>query len=1123
MQKCFSKYLFFISVLLVFVSELFSFGELRAQSNQSGKKDLAFIFRNPPESAKPWVFWYWMKGAVTPEGIKTDLEAMKEMGLEGAYLVPIQESTTPPIVTPAADTFTPRWWEMLRCAFTEAERLGLKFTMHPGDGFATAGGTWNTPETSMQKVTWSQIQVEGGRLYADTLPQPDMLRNYYKEIAILAFPSPTGAGISTETVVPRITTSTGEDASFLIQKNGKGSFKSDAACWVQYEFAQPFTCRSIMTAGATYNYRAHNLRIETSDDGIHFKPCYKLSTGRNGWFDADADYTHSVPEITTRYFRFYSDKEGIEPGSDDNEMGKWKPTLKLQKLELSSAAVINQYEGKNGEIWRIAPKTPDSLLLGTACVPFDKIIDITDKFKDGKLTWQVPSGNWTIFRVGYTTTGHQNMTAGAGKGLECDKFNPVAVKQQFNNWYGEIRRQMGDDLTSKVLKRIHVDSWESGSQNWSPVFRAEFIKRRGYDPKLYLPAMAGIPVQDAATSEKFLYDVRQTISDLTNENFFGVLDSLGKKNSYEFSAESAAPVMSGDGMLHYKMVDVPMGEFWVNSPTHEKPTDMTEAVSGAHIYGKNIIQAEAFTTLRMDWNEYPGMLKPIGDRNFALGVNRFVFHVFTENPFPDKKPGMTLGPTGVFFQPTQTWWKPAKAWVDYTRRCQALLQFGKPVVDIAVFTGEELPRRAIVPEKLINTLPGLIGEEAVAREKKRLENSGAPMWSKPDGIINSVNTSHPADWADALRGYKYDSVNPDVLLNQATVTDGKLQLSATATYHLLVLPQKNTMMPDTTLSDKMRKQIDKLKQQGIKVIRYWDKPTLDALGIERDVIVKDNQGKVIGDFAWNHRTAPGIDIYFIANQQTGQKEITLSLRVSGRVPEIWNPVTGEICQAGKWVIKNGRTELPLRLDANESLFIVLQTQTKQTGSAKGANWIETKTVQTLPENWSVQFDPSFGGPKEPMKFSALTDWTASADPAVKYYSGTALYSSDVEINKIGKGERLWLDLGRVEKIAEVKVNGVSCGIAWTSPYQVEISKALKPGKNKIEVAVSSTWINRLIGDSLLPEKQRIAYTFNPIYRLDDKKITPSGLIGPVRVLSENKPDLSLKRMSQKSMLLLINL
>jgi hypothetical protein len=374
-----------------------------------------------------------------------------------------------------------------------------------------------------------------------------------------------------------------------------------------------------------------------------------------------------------------------------------------------------------------------------------------------------------------------------------------------------------------------------------------------------------------------------------------------------------------------------------------------------------------------------------------------------------------------------------------------------------------------------------------------------------------------------LRGYKYDSVNPDVLLNQATVTDGKLQLSATATYHLLVLPQKNTMMPDTTLSDKMRKQIDKLKQQGIKVIRYWDKPTLDALGIERDVIVKDNQGKVIGDFAWNHRTAPGIDIYFIANQQTGQKEITLSLRVSGRVPEIWNPVTGEICQAGKWVIKNGRTELPLRLDANESLFIVLQTQTKQTGSAKGANWIETKTVQTLPENWSVQFDPSFGGPKEPMKFSALTDWTASADPAVKYYSGTALYSSDVEINKIGKGERLWLDLGRVEKIAEVKVNGVSCGIAWTSPYQVEISKALKPGKNKIEVAVSSTWINRLIGDSLLPEKQRIAYTFNPIYRLDDKKITPSGLIGPVRVLSENKPDLSLKRMSQKSMLLLINL
>ena len=1102
MHKIVLKYLRFVSVILIFASEMFLFGTLQSQTNPSDKSGLTSLFRNPPESAKPWVFWYWMKGAVTPEGIKTDLEAMKEMGLEGAYLVPIQESTNPPIVTPPSDTFTPRWWEMLRYAFTEAAQLGLKFTMHPGDGFATAGGTWITPELSMQKVTWSQIQVQGGRLFADTLPQPAIQRNYYKEIAILAFPSQDGAGRTTQNIVPKITTSTGEDASFLVAKNGKGSFKSDGDCWIQYEFNQSFTCRSIFTAGATYNYRAHNLRIETSDDGIHFKPYCKLSSGRNGWFDADADYTHSVPEVTARFFRFYSDKDGIEPGSDDNEMGKWRQTLKLQRLELSSSAVVHQYEGKNGEIWRIAEKTPDSQLPASVCVPFNAIIDITDKYKNGKLTWQVPTGNWTIFRVGYTTTGHQNMTAGAGKGLECDKFNPEAVKLQFDNWYGEIRRRMGDELTSKVLKRIHVDSWESGSQNWSPVFRDEFIKRRGYDPKLYLPAMAGIPVQDAETSEKFLYDIRQTIAELTDDNFFSVLDSLGKKNGYEFSSESAAPVMSGDGMTHYKIVDVPMGEFWVNSPTHEKPTDMVEAVSGAHIYGKNIIQAEAFTTLRMDWNEYPAMLKPIGDRNFALGVNRFVFHVFTENPFPGKKPGMTLGPTGVFFQPTQTWWKPAKAWVDYTRRCQALLQFGKPVVDIAVFTGEELPRRAIVPEKLITTLPGLIGEEAVAKEEKRLENKGVPMWSKPDGVVNSANTSNPADWVDPLRGYKYDSVNPDALLHQATVSEGKLQLSSTASYQLLVLPQKNAMMPDTTLSDQMKSQIAKLKQQGVKVIRYWNEATLDGLGIARDVIVTDEAGKVRGDFAWNHRMAPGVDIYFIANQKDKGEGVVVSLRAVGRVPEIWNPETGEIRQAGQWTIKNGRTELPLHLEAGESTFIVLQTQTKQTENTKGINRVEITTVQTLPENWSVQFDPAFGGPKQAVQFTTLTDWTTNTDPAVKYYSGTAVYSTDVELKKAKKGERICLDLGRVEKIAEITVNGVSCGVAWTAPYRVEISKALKPGKNRIEIAVSNTWINRLIGDSKLPENQRITYTYNPLYRLEDKKITPSGLIGPVRILEE---------------------
>jgi len=1106
MKKLFRISIYSFSFCLIFLFGMFPCSKTSAQPLKQDSNELTRIFQNPPELAKSWVFWYWMKGAVTRKGITTDLEAMKQAGLIGAYLVPIQEATNPPLVDPPVNTLTPEWWGMIRFAFQEAERLGLQFTMHFGDGFATAGGTWITPELSMQKVTWSEVHTAGSKLFSDSLPQPPSNQNYYRDIAILAFPSPEGTGISTATVQPKITTSTGANASFLIKKNNKEIFHSDDPCWIQYEFAQPFTCRSVITRGATYSYQSHRLRIETSDDGVHFKSLCRLDPARNGWLDTDVDYTHSIPAATARYFRFYYDKEGSEPGGEDNDMAKWKPNLKLKGLELSSAAVINQYEGKSGVVWRLAKKTPASELTPAVCVPLDKIIDITDKFQNGKLTWSAPAGKWTILRVGYTTTGHQNMTAGTGKGLECDKFNPAVVKLQFDNWYGDIRKKMGDSLTSKVLKNIHVDSWECGSQNWSPIFRDEFIKRRGYDPKLYLPAMAGIPIQNTEVSERFLHDVLQTIDDLVTDNFFGTLDSLAKKNGYTFSSESEAPVMTGDGMGHYRKVDFPMGEFWVNSPTHDKPTDMLDAVSGAHIYGKNVVQSEAFTTLRMDWNEYPGMLKALGDRNYALGINRFVFHVFCHNPWPDRKPGMTLGPTGLFFQPNQTWWKPGKAWMeDYTQRCQALLQYGKPVVDIAVFTGEELPRRAVLPERLINTLPGLIGTAAVAKERKRLENTGVPMWNKPDGVQNNVNISDPADWTDPLRGYKYDSFNPDALFNLATVKNGNIELPGGASYKLLVLPQSNPMIPDTTLSAKARECVRQLQRQGAKVIRQWNDSTLDALGITRDVIFTDSAKALAGGFAWSHRTAPDADIYFISNQQNKLRNIVVSLHVAGRVPELWNPVNGEILTAGEWDFNKGRTELPLRLDANESLFIVLQKPTKENSSKKGLNWIESKPLQELTGSWSVKFDTAYGGPVAPVIFDKLEDWCKRPEFSIKYYSGTAVYSQNFQWKgKPGKSSRIWLDLGKVLKIAEVKVNGIACGVAWTAPYRVDISNALKSGNNRIEIAVTNTWINRLIGDSLVPENQRVTYTVGPVYRLDTKKIDESGLFGPVKIIIEQR-------------------
>ena len=734
----------------------------------------------------------------------------------------IKGPATPPLMNPPIQHLTPQWWQMIKFAMSEAQRLGIQLAMHDCDGFAVAGGPWITPELSMQKVTWSKTIITGGRHYNDTLAKPKALANYYKDIAVYAYPLNSGDTLSTETIIPKVTSSKpGVDVQMLAAKGNKKTFSSDTTCWVQYSFNQPFTCRSITIRTNGNNYEAQRLIIQTSEDGLTFKQVTRMEPDRSGWQDSDAPNTYAIDPITSKYFRFVYDKAGTEPGAEDLESAKWKPNLRIQGIELSGAVRINQYEGKSGELWRIAKRTTSAQVPDPLCIPKDKLINITaDMDASGRLNWNAPAGKWVIIRMGHASTGHMNETGGAGKGLECDKFNPEAVKLQFNSWFGEAIKQAGPDLAAQVLKIFHVDSWECGSQNWSPVFQAEFAKRRGYDLMPYLPVMAGIPIQSAEVSEKVLYDIRQTISELLVDNFFAVMAKLAHEKGMAFSAEATAPTMVGDGMLHFREADIPMGEFWLRSPTHDKPSDVLDAVSGGHIYGKNIIQAEAFTEVRMAWDEAPSNLKALGDRNMALGVNRFVLHVFAHNPWLDRKPGMTLDGVGLYFQRDQTWWKQGFAWVQYLQRCQAMLQMGKPVVDVAVFTGEEVPRRAVLPDRLVNTLPGIFGEDVLNSEAKRLANVGEPLHTIPDGVVSSANMAEPQNWVDPLRGYTYDSFNRDALLRMATVKDGKIVLPGGASYGLLVLPGDMKLDPEggKLMSPDVSKRIKQLINDGANIL-----------------------------------------------------------------------------------------------------------------------------------------------------------------------------------------------------------------------------------------------------------------------------------------------------------------
>jgi hypothetical protein len=1099
---------------------------LSAQSKHADRDILVEKFQNPPKSAHPWVFWYWMKGAVTRDGITTDLEAMKKAGIYGAYLVPIQAAPTPPLLQPVANTFTPAWWDLLKFAFEEARRLGLHYTMHTGDGFATAGGPWITPDLSMQKIVWSKINIDENSNFNDFLPVPEHYADYYKDISIYAFPTLPGTDTTTQSVIPEIFSSTGAKADFLIKPDNKDAFKSEDSCWIQYSFKEPFTLRSVLIRCAMYNYQSHRLRIEISNDGIHFKFWHRLSPSRNGWLDWDAPYTHAIPEVTAKYFRFVYNKEGSEPGSEDNEMAKWKPSLKLIELQLSSEPVIHQYESKNGMVWRIAETNPAGSLGNSLCVPLKNIINVTEWYKNNRLNWNVPAGKWTILRMGYTSTGHMNMTAGTGKGLECDKLNPAAITLQYNNWFGEIKKHLGTELTSAVLENIHVDSWECSSQNWSPVLSDAFLNQNGYNILKYLPAVAGIPIEQADSSEKFLYDLRTTIANLMEKNFYGTLNTLAKTDGFKFTGESSAPVMVCDGMEHYKTIDVPMGEFWVNSPTHDKPVDIVEAISAAHIYGKNIIQSEAFTTLRMDWTENPQMLKPIGDRNYALGINRFVFHVFCQNPWPDKKPGMTLGPTGIFFQPAQTWWDYIAPWMDYTFRCQALLQSGNPVTDIAIFTGNEMPRRAVLADKLVSLLPGLAGEKRLESEKIRLLNKGVPMKDIPDGVTNSVNTYDPALWVDPLNGYAYDSFNPDAFKSLFTVKNGNLYAQKNGEpYKLLVFPGQNATDPNSFLSNEQQIKIDSFVKQGVNVLinsnlhlnpvlknelasnKIFKTPylqnTLESMGIPKDFTVTENGTNVNGSVAWTHRKTNQSDIYFVANQKNQTRILNLSFRIDKKIPEIWNPVDGSILKAQAWKSLNGRTEIPVKLEPNQSLFFVFTETTNKVSGKGNSNWDNFSETQILGGPWQITFLKEFGGTGTPVTFDSLYSWSLNTDSTIKFYSGTAKYSKTFEYKgNIGK-DKIVLNLGKVCNIARVRLNGISCGIVWTSPMQVDISGILKKGTNTLEIDIANTWLNRLLGDSNLPNDKKIANTVETPYRLDKKKLQEAGLLGPVKILIKN--------------------
>lgn len=1054
-------------------------------------------FLNPPDSAKPHTWYHWREGRINTEAITAELEAMKSIGLGGVTLFAVASYGE---IGQKIPCLSSEWHDRIRFTMRECKRIGLSFNFQNCPGWSHSGGPWITPDKNMMRVVSTKHMIDGGfTLKLDAPPSwPDSGDIYYRDIAVLAFPTPIGykdlsllpaSKVTSNFIIGDLTwlnktlnrdTDFAQVSTQIINQGESG--------WVQFEFPTVVTCRSVTITGSpnTKLPDEHRVVIFASDNGFDFKKVVRLSSYFSVYHRKEPCVNHAIPKTKARFFRL---------------VWEGPAKLSLSRILLSSEPVIYSQNSKTGELGRTFIDEPILPIEMDSIVPLDSILDITHHLDtQNKLTWTAPLGkSWTVVRIGYRSTGKRNAPAAPeATGLECDKFNPEAVALHFDRYAGEIIKDAeAVDFTN--LAGITFDSWEAESQNWSPVFRDEFRKRRGYDVLNYLPAFTGFIVENREQTDRFLRDIRQTMSDLVSETFFGGMRKLAHKYGLQVHAEACggggAEAMTSDPVQHYLHADIPMNEF--GDP-------LKVAVSSAHIKGQRVVAIEAYTQGRADWNSHPALLKPQGDMALCTGVTRFVFHTYAHNPDIEKiYPGPAFGPYGLAFSRGETWWEMGRAWIDYLSRCQFLLQTGKSVSDVLYFYGEE---------------PG-----------------------GPIPMVLETGYSESDKWAKLPYGFDYDLLPPEILIKDLSFKNGKFVLPSGTAYRLLVLrnsslmtpeaaekikslvkdgaivlgpkPQRSLSLSNYPLCDEIVKKIGEEvwgNCDGKTAIRnsfgkgqvFWGitlKEVFNIISLSPDFSVTNSSEN--SNLLYIHRQDEDTDIYFISNQ-SDSIDFEAVFRVEEKKPEIWNPVNGSIKDTLDFYQKDGTTHLTLHLDSKASVFVIFrETVSKYTTSKTVGNNSLTKQKSPVNGPWEVKFTPGWGAP-ETIEFTELEDWSKRPENGIKYYSGTAIYSTsfnwDTPIAK-----NIIIDLGRVEVIAEVKLNGKICGIVWTPPFQIEITSVLKQGRNDLEIKVANTWLNRLMGDGKginMGAEKHSWTSCNPF--TNDPKYTVSGV--PVRIYSEEK-------------------
>jgi len=1047
---------------------------------------------------------------------------MHDIGLGGAQIFSAAHSN---ILGPLL-FMSPQWRDMVQYALGESNRLGLEISMENQEGWSESGGYWITPPESMQQIVWTESIFHGGRtLDLHSLPEPWKEQDYYEDIAVAAFPS---QAIEAAADLPRVVVSPGATIG-RIERDGKrrplATFPAptwEAPQWVELAYYTPQTFCSAHIGISPLQWREAedtttptHWELQASDDGINFR---RLA-------DVFLHGTVTFPTTTARYFRMWMPTPSVQVPTGIVLTEFWLGGPRVDKAEFRSGAMVDR------DISRFSNES----FPAADVIPAGSWIDLT-----GRAAWDMPPGNWTILRIGHTSTGVKNGPAmEQTMGLESDKLSHAAVEKHLEQ--GMVGPVIADSgaLAGTTFKYILCDSWECGCENWTPLMREEFMRRRGYDLWPWLPVLTGRVVGSVDESERFLWDFRRTLADLLTENHYGTIQDMAHRHNMGLYAEATGihiPTVA-DQLECKGRTDVPMGEFWADMKWGMD--DTKEAASAAHIYGQNIAAAESFTAypFAAGWVRDPYSLKAQGDRELCLGINQFVFHRFASQPWPDRKPGLSLWLWGTQFERTNTWWEPAKAWISYLTRSQSLLQRGVFAADLCYYYGE-----------------------------------GVPV----DFEADLLSPQPPA-------GFDYDACNAEVLLTRMSVKDGRIVLPSGMNYRVLVLPDTDRM----TLP--VLRKVQELVQAGAIVVGprpvkspslngypacdqtvkeiadqvwgdcdgtnvtehaygagrvYWGRPLAEVLQVPPDFESPVKSMKFI------HRRDGDAEIYFVSNQEQRELIANCSFRVTGKIPELWHPDTGRRETAAVYVTRDGRTTLPIHFDPIGSVFVIFRdsaaavdpvvavresremfepAKTVSVGVAPetdapmavngsvvmtawepGSYVLETAAGRTLRASasdvpapfelkgsWSLSFPPKLGAPPAAI-FDHLMSWTDSPEFGVKYFSGTATYAKDFDFPAadMGPNRRFYLDLGVVKNLADVTLNGKEQGILWKEPFRLDVTDALQPGQNHLEIKVTNLWPNRMIGDQLLAPEKRITWLEYKPYGSFDPLLL-SGILGPV--------------------------